>query len=122
MLKIVLNILRCLTDQQEVKLVKLLYSDEVTAYQTTIDGQQVMKKVDGIPEWKFPYCLLPKDKDYISIFKFGAWAEERCFPEERVDAKELLQELGLERYDRWEIVKKTNAVLTGNDLFSVDFS
>lgn len=100
----------------------LMCSDKVIAYQTMQDGKQVMKKVDRIDDFIFPYKLFPEDSDTISIFKFGEWAKQRCFPEERLDAKELLAELGLDRYDRWEIVKRTNARLHGRDEFWVDFS
>ena len=43
------------------------------------------------------------------------------FPPERFGANELLAELGLDRYDAWEIVKKTGAKLTGVDKFWIDF-
>lgn len=47
-------------------------------------------------------------------------SQDRVFPENRIGAKELLKELGLDRYDGWEIAKKTNARL-GNDYYWVDF-
>ena len=45
------------------------------------------------------------------MIEFINWASDRCFPENRVGAKELLKELGLDRYDGWEIVKKTGGKL-----------
>lgn len=105
----------------EVKQMLLMYSDEVVAYQDEIDGQPVMIKRPNIEDWKFPFMLFG-DKSYISVFKFSDWVCERCFPPERVDARKLLDELGLEHYDRWEIVKKTSALMPGRDQFWVDFT
>ena len=33
--------------------------------------------------------------------------EDRCFPPDRIDARELLDAMGLIEYDRWSILKKT---------------
>lgn len=37
--------------------------------------------------------------------------EDRAFPKERVDCEELLDDLGLDRYDRWNIIKETRDTL-----------
>ena len=103
---------------------KLFWNDTVVAVQPVINGrpQLRMEVCDGIRK-----SILPAD-----LFRFGtlksvpisvfyAWAEQRCFPENRVDAEELLAELGLEKYDPLQIVMKTNARLI-TDNFWVDFT
>lgn len=100
----------------------LMCSNKVIAYQGKIDNKPVMIKVPDVEDWRFPYKLFPDGQNYISVYDFGNWAKQRCFPRERVDCKKLLNELELERYDRWEIVKKTNAVLFGRDKFWIDFT
>ena len=99
----------------------LMRSNEIIAYQGVINKQPVMIKKSGIEEWKFPFMLFG-NKEYISVFEFSDWVCERCFPPERVDAKKLLNEIGLDHYDRWEIVKKTSARMYGRDQFWVDFT
>ena len=103
----------------EVRSVRLMYFDEVVARQVENDGKMFMKKVDNIADYKVPFGLF--EEDLIDFDSFAKWAMARCFPEERVDCKQLLSELGLDRYDRWAIIKKTNAVMTGRDDFLIDF-
>lgn len=99
---------------------KLMCKSRVIASSKKIDGQMFMVKEPGVPDETFPYMMF-RNSDRISIYDFGDWASSRCFPAERMDAKELLEELGLDRYDPWEIVKKTGARITGADDFWVDF-
>ena len=49
---------------------------------------------------------------------FVRWLSGRMFPPERLDAAELLRELGLPKYDVIEIAKKTRGTLP-KDLFSI---
>ena len=44
-----------------------------------------------------------KDKKWFKETLFN-----RIFPRNRVDAREILRDLGLDRYDEWEIIKKNH--------------
>lgn len=65
----------------------------------------------------FGHCA----KREVTYEVFLKWAMKRCPPEERMDIKEVLKTLGLKKYDRYDIIKRTNAELTGVDNFWVDF-
>jgi hypothetical protein len=95
-------------------------SDVVLARQKKIDGLYYMVKEPGVDEELLPYMMF-RNSDKVPIVKFVEWAKQRCFPPERVDAAKLLEEMGLDHYDRWEIIKQTNARLTCHDEFWVDF-
>lgn len=100
---------------------RLMRFDEVLAVQKNIDNKPYMVALDNVPYGLLPYGLFDRVTRRVSAFKFAEWAKKRCFPPERIGADELLAELGLDRYDAWEIVKRTNAVFTGMDDFWIDF-
>lgn len=58
----------------------------------------------------YKYLNGDKDKDWLRETIF-----DRVFPPERVDARQLLAEMGLPKYDAWEIVKKCR-LTSVNDL------
>jgi hypothetical protein len=64
----------------------------------------------GVPDWIVPKELF-RDEKKCNASQVIDWACDRVFPEERIGAKELLLELGLDRYEPWEIAKKTRASL-----------
>lgn len=99
---------------------KLMRSDKIIADTVKKEGQYYLKLRDGIAPIDIPFGLFRKS-EYESLFTVHDWACKRCFPPERFGADELLAELGLDRYDAWEIVKKTGAKLTGADKFWIDF-
>lgn len=45
------------------------------------------------------------------------YLESRCFPRERANRKELLQELGLQCYDPIAIIRKTHGVMYGDKVW-----
>ena len=49
------------------------------------------------------------------------WAEDRVMPEDRIGVEEILKELGLTRYDPWDIVKRTGAKASYLDDYWIDF-
>lgn len=49
------------------------------------------------------------------------WAKKRIFPKDRVDCKDILEQMGLPDYNAGEIVKRTNARLM-EDPFWLRFS
>jgi len=72
--------------------------------------QVQMRLKPNLPKDTIPFGLF-RNSDTESMFKVIEWFSDRVFPEERVDCKELLEELGLERYDPWEIAKLTRGTL-----------
>lgn len=100
---------------------KLFWKDKLIAIQK---GQEnpftsTMVALPDIPQSYLPFGLFGQNKREVSTIKFMEWASERCFPENRIGAEKLLNELGLDRYDGWEIVKITKAVM-GNDYYSFE--
>ncbi len=100
---------------------KLMRFDEVIAQQKIINGMPYMVAEKNVDFGLLPFGLFDPETRMVSAFKFAQWAKKRCFPPDRIGADELLAELGLKRYDAWEIIKKTNAVFTGMDHFWIDF-
>ena len=94
--------------------------DRVIARATKTPEGIRMVAIKNIPQHQLPFGLYGRFDRSVTMYKFIEWASERCFPEERIGASELLKELGLDRYDGWEIVKKTNGVLM-TDSFWIDF-
>lgn len=74
----------------------------------TSEAQFVLK--DGVPKEYKPFGLF-MNSNKESIWKVLNWFEDRAFPKERVDCEELLEELGLDRYGRWNIIKETRGTL-----------
>ena len=67
----------------------------------------VYKLEPNIDKGDVPFGLFT-DSDTEDVNAVWDWfTEDRVFPENRVDCKELLKEMGLDFYDPWAIVKKT---------------
>lgn len=105
-------------------MIRLMNGDKAVARLVNNDAFPMMRAYDGIGFMELPVTLFgfgEKSKKEVTYADFLKWAEERCFPPERYGAEDILKMLGLERYDRYEIIKKTNAELTCVDEFWVDF-
>lgn len=102
---------------------RIMRGDRIVARQHKSEktGLPVFRAEPGLTCWDTPLSLFGYKKTEVTMQEFVDWVTKRCFPEERVDAQDVLREIGLEKYDAWEIVKRTNAVLTGFDDFWVDF-
>ena len=98
---------------------RLLYKDKVIAVQKK-EGNSPGYLV-ALDKSLVPPNLFTKGRDKVHIAEFIKWMSTRCMPEDRIGVEEELKKLGLERYDPYEIVKKTGAKLTGYDFYSVDF-
>lgn len=101
---------------------KLLWRDKIIAKQDKNENPFTSKMVaePAVPQHYLPFGLFGFDKREVPLSEFVIWAKQRCFPKERVDSDKLLEELGLDRYDSWEIVKITKAKM-GNDDYTIDF-
>lgn len=100
---------------------RLMRFDEVLAVQKNIDDKPYMVALDDVDYGLLPFGIFDKETRMVSAFRFAEWAKKRCFPPERMGADKLLEELGLDRYDAWEIIKKTKALMPGMDDFWIDF-
>jgi hypothetical protein len=90
----------------------LMWDNEIVAKQVIENGKMPMMVATTDNVNKLPFDLFKAWKvREVTMIEFINWASDRCFPENRVGAKELLKELGLDRYDGWEIVKKTGGKL-----------
>lgn len=96
--------------------IEILNGDTVVA-RSCEDNTNIIKTLDtGL---QVPASLFGNPfKGEVNIIQFFKWLEDRCFPENRCGASELLEELGLEKYDPFRIVRLTNAKLF-QDNFSV---
>lgn len=98
----------------------LMWADEVVAIQVTSGHTPMLRAVTNDIS-KLPFDLFKAWKvREVTMYELINWASDRCFPENRVGAEQLLKELGLDRYDGWEIVKKTGGRLE-TDRFWIDF-
>lgn len=87
------------------------WKDEIVAKS---EGEYVIK-IDSV---KAPWSLFG-DKDKVHIITLANWLSDRVFQSNRLDVDNLLRSLDIEEYNVMEIVRKTNAILTGNDEYSV---
>jgi len=83
---------------------------ELTDTENIGTPQVQMRLKPNLPKELIPLGLF-ENSETESMFKAMNWFCDRVFPEERVDCKELLEDLGLDRYDPWEIVKLTRGTL-----------
>lgn len=82
-------------------------------------AEQVDDKMHLINREHCPWLLF-YERDEVPIFEFINWMKARATPEYQDGIEIFLAELGLEKYDAWEIVKRTNA-RNGKDWLSVTF-
>lgn len=59
--------------------------------------------------------------DHPNWQQFQKFLESRCFPKTRAGLKNILNELGLQYYDPWEIIQKTGGRLTDDHQW-IDFN
>lgn len=109
---------------------KLYYDDTLIAVSVLRNGIPLMKLVDGvenIPLDHVPYGVFWKVGNPVKLNKevsgadFIRWLNDRVFPEERYDSKDLLKDMNLDSYVPSFIVNQTQGVLYGVDKFWVDF-
>lgn len=90
----------------------------------------IRDNADSLPhKLGYPYGLFELDMNVrpwrtdknkpASESKIRKWLSDRVFSEGRSDLRRLLDEIGLDSYDVWEIAKKTNAV-TNHDFYTIE--
>ena len=60
-------------------------------------------------------------RNQVPLGEVTGFIESRCFDKRRPDREELLAYLGLDEYDAWEIVRKTNGRMA-HDHLSIAFA
>jgi hypothetical protein len=83
---------------------------ELTYVENVGSPDAVFVLKEGIPDEFVPLELFNSGRTE-SVFTVLKWVEDRVFPRERTDCDTLLKELGLDRYDAWDIAKKTRGTL-----------
>lgn len=58
-----------------------------------------------------------KPDNEVTFKDFNQWLEWRTFPPQRDNKEELLQLLGISEYNRFEIIKKTHAVMIDDPIW-----
>jgi len=79
---------------------------DVIAHETW--GHAVSLKLrEGISTEKIPQDLFKDDKTSVHFWEFQEWGEQRCDIPDKLGKRKKIKQLGLKRYNQWEIVKKT---------------
>lgn len=76
------------------------------------DGQYLCAN-EGVLQYNLPLNLFIGNRRKVPLVDVVVWAKKRIFPRNRMDCKEILEMMGLPDYNAWEIVKRTNACLSG---------
>lgn len=101
---------------------RIMREDRVIARSVEVQGLHLLFRAEpDVPQNDLPLDLFGFTGREVTSAAFFEWVSDRCFPAERVDAKKLLDFLGLKKYDPIAIVRKTGARLTGIDDFWVDW-
>jgi hypothetical protein len=72
------------------------------------NNEQYYELQKNIPTEFIPLGMF-KSSNIESGQRIGDWLRKRCFPEDRIGAKELLDEWSIDRYDPRQIIKITRA-------------
>ena len=82
-----------------------------------INGPSILVENYSDEWYKLPFGkkdTKPTYRDFLRML------EKRCFPKERYNCRQLLQDAGLDYYNPLDIVKKTHGVMA-DDLFWIRF-
>ena len=87
----------------------IMCGDQSLAEARQLDDGILFTLKPDVPDWVIPKGLFPDGTTEVTMVDVIKWAESRVFPEERIGAKELLAEIGLNSYDPWLIAKAERA-------------
>ena len=90
---------------------RLMNGNKVVAVAKKEGNTVYLEALPNVTKFELPIDLFKLGNRKVTMLEFIEWASDRCFPENRVDAKEQLEDLGLDHYDGWEIVKIKRAKL-----------
>lgn len=72
---------------------------------------KVKQYIEGV------YRQWNKPDDEITNYDFQSWLEWRTLPPERVNIREVLEDIGILNYSRLAIIAKTHAVMGHDDIW-----
>lgn len=88
-----------------------MFDNIPVALAVKVGDEYVLRSIPNIPHSVLPEDLFLNRAWEVSMFDFINWIKRRVFPENREDCKELLQLLGLPRYDQLMIAEVNKACL-----------
>ncbi len=94
--------------------------DTLIAITEQIDGLFYLVPLPGITTYELPLWLFKMSTEPAPLTRFNEWLETRVFPPNRIGVEELLEQIGLDRYDALLIAKASQARQMTDD-FWVDF-
>lgn len=97
---------------------KLIATEDVMGVHKIVRLVDLDESIENIPANLFGYGN--NRRSWVYLGEFMKWAEERCFPEDRTDARELLDSIGLKEYDKGLIKYFSNSQYA-SDWFWVDW-
>lgn len=80
------------------------WQDKLTAEVIINNNDVIIKRYETNP-CKQMFC-----KEHMTLYELGSILETRCWSEDRADLPEILEFLGLEEYNIYDIVRKTHGV------------
>ena len=103
---------------------KIMNGDRLVAYSVdnALGIPYKVVAVDSVEQNDLPLGLFGLKSREVNYLDFLDWVKTRCFPENRVDKDNCLRELGLDKYDALEIVRRTGARMFYLDNIWVDWS
>jgi hypothetical protein len=84
---------------------KIMFGKEIVA---TINDQVVFE--ENLKDWMKE--MLPENE-----IQFILWVEDRVVPKDRVDIDQILERMGIDQYNAFEIARKTRACLMEDDFW-----
>lgn len=91
-------------------MLRLMMDNLQIGHQEGVEGYYSIVLEDWVPTVYAPMELF-KGKRVVCMLDFVEWINGRVFPPERVGAKQLLKELGLDEYRPFAIAVETKACL-----------
>lgn len=91
-------------------MLRLMMDNLQIGHQEGVEGSYSIVLEDWVPAVYAPMELF-KGKRVVSMLDFVEWISGRVFPPERIGAKQLLKELGLDEYRPYAIAMETKACL-----------
>lgn len=91
-------------------MLRLMMDNLQIGHQEGVEGGYTIVLENWVPAVYAPMELF-KGKRTVSMLDFVEWINGRVFPPERVGAKQLLKELGLDEYRPFAIAMETKACL-----------
>lgn len=100
---------------QSIEEFYVMWRDELSA-KVIVDSKRQVVDVKQYTDDILARPFLKRDED-VTVDDVMNFLEDRCFPRERVNARQLLNDLGLKSYNPLRIVKKTHGLMVDDFLW-----